>query len=46
MNIFEEYKNKLIIIIKKAKEDNLLVLPENLDGINVDSTPPKIDFDI
>ncbi len=46
MNIFEEYKNKLIIIIKKAKEDKLLILPENLDAVNVDSTPPKIDFDI
>ena len=46
MNIFEEYKNKVITIIKKAKNDNLLILPENLNGINVDSTPPKIDFDI
>ena len=34
MNIFEEYKNKLILIIKKAEEDKLLILPENLDGIN------------
>ena len=46
MNIFEEYKNKLLLIIKKAEEDKLLILPENLDGVNVDSTPPKIDFDI
>ena len=46
MNIFEEYKNKLILIIKKAEENKLLILPENLDGVNVDSTPPKIDFDI
>ncbi len=46
MNIFEEYKNKLIKIIKKAEKDKLLVLPENLNGVNVDSTPPKIDFDI
>ena len=46
MNIFEEYKNKLITIIKKAQTDNLLMLPDNLNGINVDSTPPKIDFDI
>jgi len=46
MNIFEEYKNKLLKIIKKAEKDKLLTLPENLNGINVDSTPPKIDFDI
>ena len=46
MNIFEEYKNKILEIIKKAEKDRLLILPENLNGINVDSTPPKIDFDI
>ncbi len=46
MNIFEEYKNKIISIIKKAAKDKLLTLPENLNGVNVDSTPPKIDFDI
>ena len=46
MNIFEEYKNKIISIIKKAEKDKLLILPVNLNGINVDSTPPKIDYDI
>ena len=46
MNIFEEYKNKILEIIKKAEKDKLLILPQNLRGINVDSTPPKIDFDI
>ena len=46
MNIFEEYKDKIISILKKAKEDNLLILPDNLNSVNVDSTPPKIDFDI
>ena len=46
MNIFEDYKNKIISIIKKAAKDKLLILPENLNGVNVDSTPPKIDFDI
>ena len=46
MNIFEEYKNKLINIIKKAQKDKLLTLPDNLNGINVDSTPPNIDFDV
>ena len=46
MNIFEEYKNKILNIIKKAEKDKLLILPENLNSINVDSTPPKIDFDL
>ncbi len=46
MNIFEEYKSKILKIIKKAEKNKLLILPENLNGINVDSTPPKIDFDI
>ena len=46
MNIFEEYKNKILTIIKKAEKDKLLVLPENLNGVNVDSTPPNIDFDL
>ena len=46
MNIFEEYKNKILAIIKKAENDKLLILPEKLNGINVDSTPPNIDFDI
>ena len=46
MNIFEEYKNRILVIIKKAEKDKLLILPENLNDINVDSTPSKIDFDI
>ena len=46
MNIFEEYKNRILAIIKRAEKDKLLILPENLNDINVDSTPPKIDFDI
>ena len=46
MNIFEEYKNKILTIIKKAEKDKLLVLPKNLNGLNVDSTPPNIDFDL
>ncbi len=46
MNIFEEYKNKILTIIKKAEKDKLLILPENLNGVNVDSTPPNIDFDL
>ena len=46
MNIFEEYKNKIITIINNAEKNKLIILPENLNSINVDSTPPKIDYDI
>ena len=46
MNIFEEYKDKVLTIIKKAEKDKLLILPEKLNGINVDSTPPNINFDV
>ena len=46
MNIFEEYKNKVLEIIKKAENKKLLVLPENLNGVNVDTTPENIEFDI
>ena len=46
MNIFEEYKNKFLKIIKKAENKKLLVLPENLNGVNVDTTPENIEFDI
>jgi Arginyl-tRNA synthetase len=46
MNIFEEYKDKIISIIKKAEKDKLLIISDNLNSVNVDSTPPKIDFDI
>ena len=46
MNIFEEYKDKVLTIIKKAEKNRLLILPEKLNGINVDSTPPNIDFDV
>ena len=45
MNIFEDYKNKLLKIIKNAEKANLIILPDNLDSINVDSTPPNINFD-
>ena len=46
MNIFEDYKNKLLKIIKKAEKENLIVLPDNLDSVNVDSTPQNIDYDL
>ncbi len=46
MNIFENYKNKIISILKEAGSEGHIVLPDNLNTINVDSTPKSIDFDI
>ena len=46
MNIFENYKNKIISILNEAASEGHIVLPNNLNGINVDSTPKSIDFDI
>ena len=46
MNIFENYKNKIISILNEAGNEGHIVLPDNLNSINVDSTPKSIDFDI
>ncbi len=46
MNIFENYLLKIEKIIKSAHKDNLLELPDNLSGINVDIPPAKFTGDI
>ena len=46
MNIFEIYLNKILDLIKKANQDNLIELPENLSGINVDIPPSKYNCDM
>jgi len=46
MNIFEAYLDKIIELIKSAKNDNLLKLPDNLSGINVDIPPAKFNCDM
>ncbi len=46
MNIFEIYLDKILELIKKAKENNILELPENLSGINVEIPPEKFNCDI
>ena len=46
MNIFENYKQKILSIINDACSKGIILLPENLNGINVDSTPKSVDFDI
>ena len=34
MNIFENYKNKIISILNEAASEGHIVLPDNLNGIN------------
>ena len=46
MNIFSNYLNKIKIIIQKAANDKNLILPDKLNGINVDIPPQKFDGDI
>ena len=46
MNIFETYLDKIIDLIKKANQDNLITLPKNLSGINVDIPPSKFNCDM
>ena len=46
MNIFQTYLDKIIQLLKTAKENNLLELPENLSGINVEIPPAKFNCDM
>jgi arginyl-tRNA synthetase len=46
MNIFENYLIKIEKVIESAHKDNLLELPDNLSGINVDIPPAKFSGDI
>ena len=45
MNIFEEYKHKILTIIKNAEKNKILILPKNLRSIKVDTKKTKIDID-
>ena len=46
MNIFDLYIEKIKKILLDLSKDSNLVLPENLDGINVETPPQKFDSDI
>jgi arginyl-tRNA synthetase len=46
MNIFDIYLDKIIFLIKRLKNDGIIELPENLNGINVDIPPSNFDCDI
>ena len=40
------YLNKILDLIKKANQDDIIELPENLSGINVDIPPSKYNCDM
>ena len=46
MNIFDLYRDKIIILLKDLNKDNLIELPKNLDGIKVDIPPANFSCDI
>ncbi len=46
MNIFEIYRDHIINILKNLNSKNVLLLPENLNSINVDIPPAKFDGDM
>ncbi len=46
MNIFEIYRINIINLLKNLKNKNILLLPDNLNSINVDIPPVKYDGDI
>ena len=46
MNIFTIYKNKIFNILKDLNRKNKIILPENLNSINVDIPPKNFDADI
>ncbi len=46
MNIFENYRNKILNIINNESNKNKLKLPEKLSSINVDVPPLQFDGDL
>ena len=46
MNIFDIYLDKIKNLINKLNKKGLIVLPDSLNGINVDIPPPNLDYDI
>ena len=46
MNIFEKYLDKLKKILYDLSKQNVIILPEKLDGINTEIPPEKFNSDI
>ena len=45
MNIFEIYLDKIIKLMIKLNNENLIQIPDTLSGINVEIPPVKFDCD-
>ena len=46
MNIFDIYLDKIKKLAIKLNKENVIEIPESLNGINVDVPPPQFDCDI
>ena len=46
MNIFDQYLEKIKMILMHLSENDDLILPEKLDGITAEIPPPKFNSDI
>ncbi len=46
MNIFVDYKKKIILILKKLEKKNIIKIPTNLNGIVVELPPKNEEADI
>ena len=46
MNIFDIYLDKIKKLVTKLNKENVIKIPESLNGINVDVPPPQFDCDI
>ena len=46
MNIFDVYSEKIKTLVKNLNKQNLIEIPDSLNGINVDLPPEKFDCDI
>ena len=46
MNIFDIYSEKIKTLVKNLSKQNLIEIPDSLNGINVDLPPEKFDCDI
>ena len=46
MNIFDQYLNKIRKILSDLSKEGLIILPENLDGINTEIPPEKFNCDL
>ena len=46
MNIFDQYLDKIKKILSDLSDNDIIILPENLDGINTEIPPEKFNCDL